>query len=42
MASACIHEQDLGKALKYLHLNIISNIDSYKEGSYYLYKKDPV
>ena len=41
MASACIHEQDLGKALKYLHLNI-SNIDSYKEGSYYLYKKDTV
>ena len=28
MASACIHEDNLGKNLKYLHLNIISNIDS--------------
>ena len=28
MASACIHEENLGKNLKYLHLNIISNIDS--------------
>ena len=31
MASACIHEQDLGKVLKYLHPNIVSNIDSYKK-----------
>ena len=28
MASACIHKDNLGKNLKYLHLNIISNIDS--------------
>ena len=28
MASACIREDNLGKNLKYLHLNIISNIDS--------------
>ena len=34
MASACIHEQDLGKVLKHLHPNTVSNIDSYKEGSY--------
>ena len=24
MASACIHEQDLGKVIKYLHPNIVS------------------
>ena len=30
MASASIHEDNLGKNLKYLHPNIISNIDSYK------------
>ena len=28
MASACMHEDNLGKNLKYLHPNIISNIDS--------------
>ena len=37
MASACIYEQDLGKVLKHLHPNIVSNIDSYKEGSYYIF-----
>ena len=37
MASACIHEQDLGKVSKYLHSNIFSNIKSYKHGSYYLF-----
>ena len=37
MASACIHEQDLGKVLKHLHPNTVSNIDSYKEGSYYIF-----
>ena len=25
MSSACIHEQNLGKILKYLHPNIVSN-----------------
>ena len=25
MASACIHEQDLGKVIKYLHPNIVSH-----------------
>ena len=25
MASACIHEQDLGKVIKYLHCNIVSH-----------------
>ena len=37
MASVCIHEQDLGKVLKYLHPNIVSNIKSYKQGSYNLF-----
>ena len=37
MASACIHEGNLGKILKYLHPNIVSNIDRYKEGWYYLF-----
>ena len=37
MASACIHEDNLGKNLKYLHSNIISNIDSYKKGYYYIF-----
>ena len=37
MASACRHEQDLGKVSKYLHSNIFSNIKSYKHGSYYLF-----
>ena len=37
MASACIHEQDLGKVLKHLHPNIVSNIDSYKEDRYYIF-----
>ena len=32
-----MHEQDLGKVLKHLHPNIISNIDSYKEGTYYIF-----
>ena len=38
MASTCIHEQDLGKVLKYLHRNIVSNIKSYKQGSFYLFQ----
>ena len=37
MASACIHEEELGKVLKYLHPNLVSNIHRYKEGSYYLF-----
>ena len=37
MASACIHEGNLGKNLKYLHPNIISNIDSYKKGNYCIF-----
>ena len=37
MASACMPEQDLGKVLKYLHPNIVSNIDWYKEGRYYIF-----
>ena len=37
MASVCIHEQDLDRVLKYLHPNIVSHIDSYKEGSYYIF-----
>ena len=37
MASACIHEDNLGKNLKYLHSNIISNIDSYKKGYHYIF-----
>ena len=36
-ASACIHEQDLGKVLKYILPNIVSNIKSYTHGSYYLF-----
>ena len=34
MASLCIHKDNLGKILNYLHLNIASNIESYKEGSF--------
>ena len=37
MARACIHEEELGKVLKYLHPNLVSNIHRYKEGSYYLF-----
>ena len=37
MASACIHKDNLGKILKYLHPNIVFNIDRYKEGHYYLF-----
>ena len=37
MASACIHEQGLGKVHKHLHPNIVCNIDSYKEGRYYIF-----
>ena len=37
MARACIHEQDLGKVHKHLHPNIVFNIDSYKEGRYYIF-----
>ena len=33
MASARIHEDYLGNNLKYLHRNIISNIDSYKKAT---------
>ena len=32
-----MHEDNLGKNLKYLHPNIISNIDSYKKGYYYIF-----
>ena len=37
MARACIHEDHLGKNLKYLHHNIISHIDSYKKDHYYIF-----
>ena len=37
MASTCIHKDNLGKILKYLHPNIVSNIDRYKERHYYLF-----
>ena len=33
MGSARIHEDYLGNNLKYLHGNIISNIDSYKKAT---------
>ena len=34
MASVCIHKDNLGKILNYLHPNTFSNIESYKEGSF--------
>ena len=37
MASLCIHKDNLGKILNYLHLNIAYNIESYKECSFYLF-----
>ena len=37
MTSICIHKDNLGKVLKYLHPNIVTNIESYKEGSFYLF-----
>ena len=37
MSSACIHRDNLGKILKYLHPNIVSNIEFYKEGSFYVF-----
>ena len=37
MARLCIHKDNLGKILNYLHPNIVSNIESYKEGSFYLF-----
>ena len=36
MTSICIHKDNLGKVLEYLHPNIVTNIESYKEGSFYL------
>ena len=37
ISSACIHKEKLGKILKYLHPNIVSNIEFYKEGSFYVF-----
>ena len=37
MASVCIHKDNLGKILNYLHPNTFSNIESYKEGPFYLF-----
>ena len=37
IATACIHKDNLGKILKYLHPNTVSNIDRYKERHYYLF-----
>ena len=37
MASACAHKEDIGKLLKYLHPNLVSNIEKYKVGAYYLF-----
>ena len=37
MASACIHEEELGKVIKFLHPNLVSNIKRYKEGCFYLF-----
>ena len=37
MASLCIHKDNSGKILNYLHPNIVSNTESFKEGSFYLF-----
>ena len=37
MACACIHEEELGKVIKFLHPNLVSNIKRYKEGCFYLF-----
>ena len=37
MASACIHEEELGKVINFLHPNLVSNIKRYNEGYYYLF-----
>ena len=37
MASACLHEKELDKVIKFLHPNLVSNIKRYKEGCYYLF-----
>ena len=35
--SACAHEEYIYKLLKCLHRNLVSNIESYKVGAYYLF-----
>ena len=37
MASVCIHEEEFGKVIKFLHPNLVSNIKRYKKGCYYLF-----
>ena len=36
MASACLHEKDISKLLKHFHPNLLSDIESYKVGAYYI------
>ena len=37
MASACIDEKDISKLLKHFHPNLLSDIESYKVGAYYIF-----
>ena len=37
LASACIHEEEFGKVVKFLQPNLVSNIKRYKEGYYYFF-----
>ena len=36
MTSTCAHVEDLGKLIKILHPNLVSNIERCKVGEYYL------
>ena len=37
MASACMDEKDISKLLKHFHPNLLSDIESYKVGAYYIF-----